>query len=103
VTRAATARAELERLLALRAEGLLRPLPLPCLSAEVYAAASLSTDEDPLAAARKAWTSTFNVTREDLEPEHQLAWGGELDFQAMGPLALALWEPLLSREVMESA
>jgi exodeoxyribonuclease V gamma subunit len=97
-TRAARARAELQRLLDLRAEGLREPLPLPCLSAEAYVAA-LRSGGDPGGAAMAAWTSTFTIAREDQEPEHRFLWDRRLDLDALAVRAPALWEPLLSREV----
>jgi exodeoxyribonuclease V gamma subunit len=102
-TRAASARIELERLLALRADGLREPLPLPCLSAEAYAVTALRTSEDPVAAAAQVWSSRFGYDGEDREPEHLLAFGGVLNVDAMGPRALELWRPLLSRETVEPA
>ena len=97
-SRATSARAELQRLLDLRADGLREPLPLPCLSGEAYAVA-LREGRDAAAAAIAAWTSTFGVTREDQEPEHELLWKRELNVDALAARAPALWEPLLSREV----
>jgi exodeoxyribonuclease V gamma subunit len=97
-TRASRARAELQRLLDLRAQGLREPLPLPCLSGEAYAAA-LRDGRDPIAAALEVWTSTFSVPREDREPEHEFLWERRLDAEALAARAQALWEPLLSREV----
>jgi len=99
-TREATAREELQRLLKLRADGLREPLPMPCLSAEAYVVASRH-GKDPAAAASAVWTSTFGISREDKEPEHEYLWNGELDLDALAALAPALWEPLLSREVNE--
>jgi exodeoxyribonuclease V gamma subunit len=97
-TRAGNARGELTRLLKLRDEGLREPLELPCLSSEAYAAA-LRDGRDPAAAATAAWASTFNVVREDQEPEHRFLWDRRLDLHALAARAPELWEPLLSREV----
>jgi exodeoxyribonuclease V gamma subunit len=96
--RASTARAELRRLLDLRADGLREPLPLPCLSGEAYVVASRDGGDGATAAAA-VWTSTFGVVREDQEPEHELLWDRRLDVEALAARAPALWEPLLSREV----
>jgi exodeoxyribonuclease V gamma subunit len=98
LARETSARAELQRLLDLRADGLREPLPLPCLSGEAYAVASRE-DRDAAAAAMAVWTSTFGVTREDQEPEHELLWKRELNLEALAARAPTLWEPLLSREV----
>jgi exodeoxyribonuclease V gamma subunit len=98
LTRAATAREGLQRLLELRAAGLREPLPLPCLSGEAYVAA-LRDGQDPAAAAVAVWTSTFRVAHEDQEPEHVFLWDRQLDGDALAARAPALWEPLLSREV----
>ena len=97
-TRATTARAELQRLLELRARGLREPLTLPALSGEAYVAATRD-GKDPAAAAMAVWTSTFGVAREDREPEHEVLWDRMLDLDALAARAPALWEPLLSREV----
>jgi exodeoxyribonuclease V gamma subunit len=99
-TREATAREQLQRVLKLRADGLCEPLSLPCLSAEAYVVASRQS-KDPAAAASAVWTSSFGISREDKEPEHQYLWNGELDLDALAAMAPALWEPLLSREVNE--
>jgi exodeoxyribonuclease V gamma subunit len=97
-TRASSARAELLRLLDLRAQGLCQPLALPCVSGEAYAAA-LRDGRDPVAAALEVWSSAFSVPREDREPEHEFLWERRLDVDALAARAPALWEPLLSREV----
>jgi exodeoxyribonuclease V gamma subunit len=100
--RAATALAQLAPLAALRADGLRAPLPVPCGTAHAYAAAALQTGEDPIAAANRVWESRFGYEGEEIEPEHRLALGPELDLDRLGALATAIWRPLLAREVIES-
>jgi exodeoxyribonuclease V gamma subunit len=101
--RAATALAELAPLVALRAEGLRSPLPVPCRTGHAYAEAALQTREDPVAAAMKRWRSGWFNDRfmegEEDEPEHRLALGQELDLERLAELATAIWRPLLAREV----
>jgi exodeoxyribonuclease V gamma subunit len=121
---------ELTRLTVIRARGLREPLPLPCETGALYAADRLgsgaSAPERALAAAESAWCSTFDFDRgewwerEDREPEHVLAFGGELPLLCVyalvpgadengegwpadepsrfGRYAVALWKPLLERE-----
>ncbi len=105
VVRAATAVAELVPLAALRAEGLRSPLPIPCRTAHAYAEAVLQTGDDPVAAAMKRWRSGwFNDNRiagEEEEPEHELALGEDLDLERLAELAIAIWRPLLGREVVD--
>ena len=50
--------------------------PIACLSSAAYAEAA-RRGTDPVAAARRAWESTWNIDREDREPEHLLVLGGE--------------------------
>jgi exodeoxyribonuclease V gamma subunit len=99
--RSSAALAQLVPLMAMRAEGLRSPLPLPCRTAHAYAEASLQTGDDPIAAANHVWASRFNYDGEVDEPEHRLALSPGLDFDRLGELALAIWQPLLSREVIE--
>jgi exodeoxyribonuclease V gamma subunit len=99
--RAEAALAQLGPLAVLRAEGLRYPLPLPCATAHAYGRAALQTAEDPLAAARREWDSSFNRPGEREEPEHRLVFDGTLDFDELGRLATQLWQPLLAREAME--
>jgi hypothetical protein len=63
----------------------------------------LQTRDNPVAAAGKVWESRFGYSGEQDEPEHMLTIGKTLDFAALGELALAIWQPLLSREVVEPA
>jgi exodeoxyribonuclease V gamma subunit len=98
--RASTAREQLHRLLTLRADGLREPLALPCLSSEAYVTARRD-GQDPAAAALAVWTSSFGISREDQEPEHQFLWQGHLDLNCIAARAPSLWQPLLEREVAE--
>ena len=104
--RLATASAELQRLTDLRALGLRAPLPVPCATAHAYAEAALQTGEDPVPAAMKRWRSGWYNDRfiegEEDEPEHRLALGPELDLERLAELAIAIWQPLLAREVVGS-
>jgi exodeoxyribonuclease V gamma subunit len=99
--RRAAALAQLGPLALLRAEGLRSPLPMPCATAHAYARAALQTAEDPVAAARREWESSYNRPGERVEPEHLLTFGETLDFDELGRLATALWQPLFAHEVVE--
>jgi exonuclease V gamma subunit len=103
--RGTAALAELALLAALRAEGLRSPLPVPCRTSHAYAEATLQTGEDPVAAAMKRWRSGWSSDRfangEEDEPEHRLALGSELDLPRLAELAMAIWQPLLAREVVD--
>ena len=83
-------------LLDLHRAGLREPLPLPCETSAAYA-------RQGEAAARKAWESEWNYAKEDQEAEHQLAFGGVLDFgELLGTrfpgLAHRLWDGPLASE-----
>jgi exodeoxyribonuclease V gamma subunit len=107
---AGAARAQLDVLLDLHRRGLREPLPIACAASAAYA----RQGEDP---ARKAWESDWNFPKEDVEPEHQLAFGGILGFDELlalparagedfqpeeptrfGRLSRQLWGGLLSVE-----
>ena len=104
----AEAAARLGELVALRAEGLCEPLPLPLAAAHAYARVHAGSHdaEDALAQARREWTTG----RERHDDAHVRAWGrgapaavldpasGPADPGRFGPLALRLWEPLLAVE-----
>ena len=106
---AAVAAEHLAALVDLRDRGLREPLPLACLSGAAYARA-VARAEDPVAAGRREWESTYAWDREDRDPEHQLAFGGVLSFDALAALeaagglrfdalAGAVWDGLLVHEV----
>jgi exodeoxyribonuclease V gamma subunit len=107
---AEAALAQLDVLLDLHRRGLREPLPLACAASAAYARGG----EDP---ARKAWESDWNFPKEDVELEHQLAFGGVLGFDELlafapradedfepeeptrfGRLSRRLWSGLLSVE-----
>lgn len=102
-TREALARVELEKLLALRAQGLRAPLQLPALSTYAFADAVYGARADALEAARAAWCSRYRFAGEDSEAEHRLLFADGLDWDALGERALELWQPLLERETVELA
>jgi exodeoxyribonuclease V gamma subunit len=104
--RAELARAELDRLLALRAEGLTRPLVIPSRTAEAFVVAHASGQDGAAAALREwlsGWTKFGFVEREDREPEHQLVFGDRLPLAGLERDAPRLWAPLRVRERMEVA
>jgi exodeoxyribonuclease V gamma subunit len=83
-------------LLDLHRQGLREPLPLPCETSAAYV-------RQGEAAARKAWESEWNYSKEDQEPEHQLVFGGVLDFGGLlgtgfAGLAHRLWDGPLACE-----
>ncbi len=100
------ARAELDRLLELRAEGLTRPLVAPGRCAEAYVTA-LAAGQDAAGAARREWESGWGragwIDREDAEAEHRLVFGAELPLAALAQDAPRLWDPLRARERLEQA
>jgi exodeoxyribonuclease V gamma subunit len=102
------------------------PLPLYCLSSAAFAIAAVSGD-DPVRAARDAWTSGWNFDKEDRELEHQLVLGGVRTFDELlaeplrpdeedprlvldssrstrfGRYARRLWDGLLAHEELSGA
>jgi exodeoxyribonuclease V gamma subunit len=78
-TRGQHARARLETLVDLRNRGLREPLPIPSLTAAAYAAAARA-GTDPEAAAEGQWASGFKFAGEDVDPDHQRAFGDDLSF-----------------------
>ena len=74
-TRGQRALAQLEALVGLRELGMREALPIPSLTSAAYAQAA-ATGADPESAADKAWTSGFNFDGEDVDPDHQRAFGG---------------------------
>ncbi|HWK30420.1 MAG TPA: exodeoxyribonuclease V subunit gamma [Solirubrobacter sp.] len=97
---AEAAQAELELYAELFDAGMREPLPLGCASAAAWAAAARA-GQDPVAAARGAWESTWEFAREDVAPEHVLAFDGVLTFAELlergpfGDLATEIWARLL--------
>jgi exodeoxyribonuclease V gamma subunit len=74
-TRGQRALAQLEALIDLRDRGMREALPIASLTSAAYAQAA-AAGADPVAAAGKAWTSGFNFDGEDVDPDHQRAFGG---------------------------
>jgi exodeoxyribonuclease V gamma subunit len=108
----AAALAQLEILIDLYDRGMREPLPMSCDASAAYA-------QEGVAAADKAWTSTFDYPKEDRQPEHVVVYGraiplSELLAQAprddeawypdepsrFGVYARRLWDGLLAREEM---
>jgi exodeoxyribonuclease V gamma subunit len=65
----------LRRLIDVYDRGMREALPIACMSSAAYAQAA-RRGANPVAAARKAWESTWNFDREDREPDHLLVLGG---------------------------
>ena len=76
-TRARRALTELAALVELRERGMREALPIAPLTSAAYAHAA-AVGGDPEAAAENAWTSKFNFPAEDVDPDHQRAFGGTL-------------------------
>ena len=103
--------AQLEVLIDLYDRGMREPLPVSCDASAAYA-------QDGEAAAEKAWTSTFEYSKEDRQPEHVLVYGSAISLSDLlerpprdderwyeedeasrfGAYARRLWEGLLARE-----
>ena len=120
-TRAQRALTLLEALVELRDRGMREPLPIASLTSAAYAHAA-AVGADPEAAAEKAWTSGFSFDGEDVDPDHQRAFGGvrtlaELlearpradeqgngwdvaEASRFGRLARRLWGDLLTAEIL---
>ncbi len=99
----------LRRLVALRDEGLRRPLPVPLATAHAWAEGHarqlLGEDVSPDARAEREWvTDPYNewgILGEDADPYHQRAFGdraplGVLLDAGLGTYAWQVWEPLLT-------
>jgi exodeoxyribonuclease V gamma subunit len=78
-TRKQRAFTQLEALVDLRDRGMREALPIVSLTSAAYAQAA-AAGADPEAAAGKAWTSGFNFDGEDVDPDHQRAFGGMRSF-----------------------
>ena len=92
------------------------PLPIACAPTAAYAEA-VRDKRDPEDAARREWESEWNFDKEDVKPEHQLAFDGVLTFEELlgrplrdgedwgtgettrfGRLSRRLWDRLLVHE-----
>ena len=58
------------------------PLPIACAPTAAYAEA-VRDKRDPEDAARGEWESEWNFDKEDVKPEHQLAFDGVLTFEEL--------------------
>lgn len=74
-TRGQRALRQLEALVDLRDRGMREALPIASLTSAAYAQA-VAAGADPVAAAGRAWTSGFKFDGEDVDPDHQRAFGG---------------------------
>ena len=117
--RAAFATEQLRGLVDLYDRGMREPLPVFCMTSEVYAAAALA-GQDAVDAATRKWTSEWKFPHEDQDLEHQLAFGGVRAFAEVlgfpplseetgrgwnptetsrfGRYARRLWDEVLARE-----
>ena len=99
----------LRDLVALRDEGLDRPLPLPLATsaawAEAHARELLGDDRSPTAAARRAWETDphndYGILGEDADAYHQRIHGESAPVERLLDAGLAtyawrVWEPLLT-------
>ncbi|ADB51790.1 exodeoxyribonuclease V subunit gamma [Conexibacter woesei] len=73
------AHAELARIVDLYDRGMREPLPLFRQTSAAYAAGGATA----VARAHTAWETDFQPLREDLDPEHQLVFGGTLPFERL--------------------
>jgi exodeoxyribonuclease V gamma subunit len=95
--RRATALGHLTRLIDLYGRGMREVLPL----VSETSAAFVEGGEDR---ARRAWTSDWNYEKEDRQPEHVRAFGGQTGFDELlarpgfAEYAHRLWDPLLAVE-----
>jgi exodeoxyribonuclease V gamma subunit len=76
---AETAEQYLAALIDLYDRGMREPLPLACRTSAAYAQA-MAAGGDAEKAGKDAWESGWRFPQEDAEPEHRLAFGGELTF-----------------------
>ena len=99
----------LRDLVALRDEGLTRPLPMPLATsaawADAHAQTLLGDDRDPVGVARRAWETDphndFGILGEDADAYHQRIYGDSAPVERLLDLGLAayawrIWEPLLT-------
>ena len=120
-SRRATALEHLAVLADLMDRGLREPLPIACKTSHAYAEAASKGFDPPRWAARE-WASEFRFDKEDKEPEHLLAFGGqqplgfllappprpdERDWQAtdgtrFGVFARRLWAGVFAHEKVET-
>jgi exodeoxyribonuclease V gamma subunit len=117
--RRATALGHLTQLIDTYDRGMREVLPLTSDTSAAYAAA-IAAGADGVAAARRAWKSSYDWDREDREPEHRRVFGGEIDVAELmaepprndergpgwneaettrfGRYARRVWDPLLAAE-----
>ncbi|QEC47292.1 exodeoxyribonuclease V subunit gamma [Baekduia soli] len=76
-TRSATALKHLAALSDLMDRGLREPLPIACKTSHAYADAVSRGFGAPGTSAAREWVSEFRFDKEDREPEHLLAFGGQ--------------------------
>ena len=99
----------LRDLVALRDEGLTRPLPVPLATsaawAEAHAREMLGDDRDPIGVARRAWETDphndYGIKGEDADAYHQRIYGDAAPVERLLDAGLAtyawrIWEPLLT-------
>lgn len=80
--RRARALAGLRTLVDVYDRGMREALPIACMSSAAYAQAAARAAK-PVPAARSAWESTWNIDREDREPDHLLVLGGERSLEEL--------------------
>jgi exodeoxyribonuclease V gamma subunit len=78
IARRATALRHLTQLIDTYDRGMREVLPLTGETSAAYAEA-VAAGEDGVTAARRAWKSSYDRSREDREPEHRRVFGGEID------------------------
>ena len=121
-SRRATALEYLAVLADLMDRGLREPLPIACKTSHAYAEAASKGFDQPGRWASREWASEFRFDKEDKEPEHLLAFGGqqplgfllappprpdERDWHAtdgtrFGVLARRLWAGVFAHEKVET-
>jgi exodeoxyribonuclease V gamma subunit len=121
-SRRATALEYLAVLADLMDRGLREPLPMSCRTSYAYAEAATKGFDQPGRWASREWASEFRFDKEDKEPEHLLAFGGqqplgfllappprpdERDWHAtdstrFGVLARRLWAGVFAHEKVET-